>query len=85
MRPCAAEPARREHRASSEKLTNSETPIANAIVRPKLLRKRPAMPGMNETGMNTAISESVVARTARPISRVASTAAGKGFTPFSSM
>ncbi len=69
----------------SEKLTNMETAMANAMVRPKLRRKRPAMPGMNDTGMNTAISESVVARTGRPISRVASTAAGKGLTPFSSM
>ena len=69
----------------SAKLTNSETPMANAIVKPKLLRKRPGMPPTNATGTNTAISDSVVASTGRPISRVASTAAGKGFMPFSSM
>ncbi len=77
------------HRAASEgvseKLTMSETPMAKAIVSPKLLRKRPTMPGMNATGRNTAISDSVVASTARPISFVAWIAAGNGFIFFSSM
>ena len=40
---------------------------------------------MNATGRNTAMSDSVVARTARPISFVARMAAGNGLTPFSSM
>ncbi len=55
----------------SVKLTNSEIAIANAMVRPKLRRKRPGMPPMKATGMNTASSDRVVASTARPISRVA--------------
>ena len=55
----------------SVKLTSSETMIANAIVRPKLFRKRPTMPPMKPTGTNTATSDSVVASTARPISLVA--------------
>ena len=47
--------------------------------------KRPTMPPMNATGRKTATSESVVARTARPISFVASIAAWNGVTFFSSM
>ncbi len=69
----------------SEKLTMSETKMAKAIVRPKLLRKRPMIPPMKATGRNTAMSDSVVARTARPMSRVARAAATKGFFFFSSM
>ena len=65
--------------------TISDTKIANAIVRPNENRKRPTMPLMNATGRNTAISDSVVASTARPISRVAAIAAGNGFIFFSSM
>ncbi len=62
-----------------------DTPIANAIVRPKLYRNLPTIPLMNATGRNTAISDSVVASTARPISFVAWIAAGNGFMRFSSM
>ena len=40
---------------------------------------------MNETGMKMITSESVVASTASPISRVASRAASSGRMPFSSM
>ena len=58
---------------------------ANAIVRPKLLMKRPTMPLMNPTGAKIATSERVVASTARPISRVPSIAACIGDIPFSSM
>ena len=43
------------------------------------------MPPMNATGKKTAMSDNVVARTARPISLVASTAASIGFSLFSSM
>ena len=66
------------------KLTSNDTRIANAIVKPKLVMNRPTMPPMNPTGTNTAISDSVVASTARPISRVASMAACIGGRPFSS-
>jgi hypothetical protein len=55
----------------SVKLTSSEIAIADAIVNPKLRRKRPGMLCMNATGRKTASSDSVVASTARPISRVA--------------
>ena len=55
------------------------------MVTPKLCKKRPTMPLMKATGKKTAISESVVARTARPTSRVAAQAAMKGFSFFSSM
>ena len=43
------------------------------------------MPFMNATGKKTAMSDKVVATTARPISFVASTAARIGFSFFSSM
>ena len=58
---------------------------ANAIVRPKLLMKRPTMPAMKPTGAKMATSDRVVAITASPISRVPSTAACIGDMPFSSM
>ena len=69
----------------SVKLTSSDTITANAMVRPKLRMKRPTMPDMKPTGAKMATSESVVASTARPISRVPSTAACIGDMPFSSM
>ena len=47
--------------------------------------KRPTMPPMKPTGTKTAISDSVVAMTASPISLVPSIAASNGFIPFSSM
>ena len=53
------------------KLTSREMAMAAAMVRPKLFKKRPGMPPMNATGMNTASNDKVVASTARPISRVA--------------
>ena len=49
--------------------------IAAAAVRPNDDMKRPTIPPMNPTGRNTAINESVVAMTARPISFVPSMAA----------
>ncbi len=67
------------------KATSSETPIAKAIVMPNEFMKRPTMPPMRATGRNTATSDSEVARTARPISRVPSTAACIGGRSFSSM
>ena len=56
------------------KLTSSDTAMANAMVRPKLFKNMPTMPLRKATGTNTASNESVVARTARPISRGPSTA-----------
>ena len=66
------------------KETISETVIAAAAVSPKLDMNLPTMPVMKPTGINTASSESVVARTAKPMSRVPSTAARNGLMPFSS-
>ena len=76
------------HRAASIGVsvneTISETAIAAADVSPNDDMNRPTMPVINPTGMNTASSESVVAKTARPISRVPSIAARNGSIPFSS-
>ena len=55
------------------------------MVRPKLFMNRPDIPPMNPMGRKMAISEKVVAMTASPISRVASTAACIGGRSFSSM
>ena len=65
--------------------TSSDTPTANAAVRPNDDMNRPTIPPMKPTGTKTAISDSVVAITARPISRVPSMAASNGAIPFSSM
>ena len=59
--------------------------MAKAIVTPNEFMKRPTMPPMKATGRKTAISERLVASTARPISRVPSTAACTASMPFSSM
>ncbi len=59
--------------------------MAKAMVTPKEFMKRPTMPPMKATGRKTATRETEVARTARPISRVPSTAASRGVRSFSSM
>ena len=48
--------------------TNAENPTAAATVTPNSPNRRPVSPVMNDTGTNTAISTSVVAMTANPIS-----------------
>ena len=68
----------------SENDTISETSTANDAVSPKLDINRPTMPCIKPIGTNTAISDSVVAKTANPISRVPSIAAWCGLMPFSS-
>ncbi len=55
--------------------TSSENSTAIATVRPNWRKYWPGMPGMNETGTNTATMVKVVAMTARPISSAASIAA----------
>ncbi len=67
------------------KATSRETRMEKAMVRPKEYMNRPTMPPMKATGRNTATRDRVVARTARPISRVPSMAASKAERPFSSM
>ena len=77
---------KREHSIGvSVNATSSDTMIENAIVRPKVLRKRPVTLWMNATGTKMTTSESVVALTARPTSAVAAFAAAIGDMPFSSM
>ena len=61
------------------------TRIVAAMVTPNDFRNRPTIPPMNAIGRKTAISESVIERTARPISLVAAAAASKAVQPFSSM
>ena len=67
-----------ESEGASVKLTNNDTAMAKAMVRPKLLKNLPTNPLRNATGTNTASSESVVAMTANPISLVPLIAASKG-------
>ena len=50
--------------------TNSDTNTANATVMPNGKKNRPTIPFMKATGTNTAITEKVVASTAKPISEV---------------
>ena len=58
--------------------TNAENPTAAATVTPNSPNNRPVSPVMNDTGTNTAISTSVVAMTAKPISREPLIAASTG-------
>ena len=62
----------------SEKLTSIETRIATVAVMPNWNSIRPVTLDRNDTGRNTITSESVVASTARPISRVPAIAACNG-------
>ena len=64
-----------ESMGSSVNETKSETATAKATVTPNWKKILPIMPPMKATGMNTAITASVVAKTARPISSVPSFAA----------
>ena len=55
--------------------TSSEKATATATVMPNWRKYWPGMPGMKDTGTNTAMMVEVVAMTARPISSAASMAA----------
>ena len=61
--------------------TSAENPTAAATVTPNSPNSRPSVPPMYETGMNTAISTSVVAMTAKPISRLPFTALSSAGSP----
>ena len=65
--------------------TNQLIRMAKATVAPKLLKNRPTRPPMNTTGRKITSSDSVVADTARAISRVAVDAASRADQPCSSM
>ena len=63
--------------------TNPDTRIALLIVTANSWNRRPSSPPMNSTGMNTAVSESVIERIVKPISREPSSAAWSGGFPIS--
>ena len=84
-RPARRRPPRRfsfSQRAASigvsEKLMIMLTRIVADMVTPNDFRNRPTIPPMNAIGRKTAISESVIESTARPISLVAAKAASHG-------
>ena len=64
--------------------TNIENMMAAAETIPKLSKYCPSVPVMKTTGKKMTTNDNVVAITARPISLVASAAASRGLTPFSS-
>ena len=57
--------------------------MAMPIVTANSWNSRPMMPPMNSTGMNTAVSDSVIERIVKPISRDPSSAACRGRLPIS--
>ena len=63
--------------------TSDENSTAAATVMPNSRNSWPTLPCRNEIGTNTATSTSVVAITAKPISRLPSTAAISGGSPSS--
>ncbi len=77
MRPCSISGSRHtlDSIGSSVNETKSDTSTANATVTPNWKKILPIIPPMKATGMNTAITASVVEMTARPISLVPSRAA----------
>ena len=67
----------------SVRATSDENSTAAARVRPNSRNSRPIAPGRKEMGTNTDTSTSVVAITAKPISRLPSSAAIRGGWPSS--
>ena len=63
--------------------TNPDNRMAIEIVMANSKKKRPTMPPMNSTGMNTATSDSVIDSTVKPISLAPLIAASNGFMPCS--
>ena len=63
--------------------TNPDNRMAIEIVMANSKKKRPTMPPMNSTGMNTATSDSVIDSTVKPISLAPLMAASNGFMPCS--
>ncbi len=68
---------------TSVSATRPEKAMAAASEMPNSPNSRPRLPGMKEIGTNTATSTMVVAMTAKPISRLPSTAASSGALPSS--
>ena len=63
--------------------TTPDTRIATAIVTANSRNRRPTIPPMNSSGMNTAVSESVMEMIVNPISAAPSSAACMGVFPIS--
>ena len=61
--------------------TKPDTMIATAIVTANSRNTRPTMPPISSTGMNTAISETVIEMMVKPISRAPFSAASNGRMP----
>ena len=67
----------------SEIETTPETKIATMMVTANSCNRRPMMPPMNSTGMNTVASDSVIERMVKPTSREPSSAACQASLPIS--
>ena len=63
--------------------TKPDTSTAPASASANSTNSRPVRPGVNASGANTAASVSVIATTAKPISRAPFSAAWKGSSPSS--
>ena len=63
--------------------TKPEIRMATTMVTENSCSRRPTMPPMNSTGMNTATSEMVMERMVKPISREALMAASRRDSPIS--
>ena len=61
--------------------TTSETAIATESVTANSRKSRPTIPPMKRIGMKTAMSETLIERTVKPISRRPWSAASNGATP----
>src|SRR5258708_34973168 len=75
---------KREHSiGASVSETNAETAIDAVTVKANSRNSRPIIPPISSSGMNTAISETLIDKTVKPISREPLRAASWGGTPFS--
>ena len=87
MKPCFSARGGRRNRLHSmgvrEIDTMPEIRMATQMVTANSRNRRPKMPPMNSTGMNTAASESVIETIVNPISREPLSAASNGCSPFS--
>jgi len=75
---------KREHSiGASVSETSAETAIDAVTVRANSRNRRPMIPPMSSSGMNTAISETLMDSTVKPISRDPLMAASNGGVPCS--
>ena len=75
---------KREHSiGASVSETSADTAIEAVTVRANSRNSRPMMPPISSSGMNTAISEKLIDRTVKPISREPLSAASNGVSPSS--